>query len=341
MNSLLKIGGVIMFILFMFVWLRQPIAAFKPWIDWFDTYDAKKKYRCIQPNLFAYYYGPSFMYKIAYLVSSSKLEHTWHLDFIMSIMRRYARTPTSGKSSILVPRNLCSSLVPDKDDPVAASSMIENLKIPKGHTVAWGDSTLTSEHDMRKIWPTTINDWQVLMCSDVSVGGWGCNFAGGGSDGVWDPAGTLDDSWESPTNFLFHFYAIPSNSKLIIGFVTSQPIWNHQILYPGAMYPLLGIHMLSDIGGWYGLVSLGGAWGGFNSLEIQSYIWAHALSSSNNSETEPCSHPAGYVTTGLSLGLSVMPIFVSFLDPPLAILASLTMACAGTGLGAVAQGCNN
>ena len=55
------------------------------------------------------------------------------------------------------------------------------------------------------------------------------------------------------------------------------------------------------MGGWYGLLRNGDAWNNFDSLDVQSYVWAEALQPRVRNMA-PCS-PVRSVAVGISGGL--------------------------------------
>jgi len=343
MHAGIVMGMVVLLLVTLFLWSRGPISAFKPWIQWFDKWDPKKQYRCLPATLMAYFYGPVFMYDIAKAVSrEGAAPHDWYIDFIMSIMRTYGRGVIPGsKNAIMVPRNICLTLAPDETDTAEAVATRDAVRLSKYFDVTVNGVTLSMSETRVKQWPENDNDWRVLMCAGLDSNGWGCNFSGTdwkGDQSVWE---------KSPTNFLWKFYAIPYDSALIKGFVTNDQHWAGMTLFPDAMLPLLGVLKNQAEGGWYGFLKGGDRWGGYNSLSVQSYVWSDALNPTQPA-TDPCSNPAGYITSGLSFGLMAGPMFWSSPEAEGASMAwSVAKALIGGGvaagiggaLGAASQGC--
>ena len=339
------LGSVIMLILSIFLWSRGPVVAFKPWYDWFQTYDRLKQYRCLTPTIMAYFYGPPIFFDIAKLFSrQNEVPHTWYIDFIMSVMRSFGRDVIPGfKDSILVPRNICQSLAPDGDDPPQAQAMIKAMRLRKGTSVNVGGTYINMPDDAVGKWPVSVNGWRVLMCADKGQGGWGCSF----SKDTWNDT---HDAWENndndATNFLWKFYGIPFDSALVKGFVTQSKSFSGLTdLYPDAMNPLLGINDDQEFGGWYGLLRGGDRWGGYNSLMVQSYVWSDALDLKAPA-TSPCSSPVNYIASGLSTGLCVASLFGPAKEAEITteIIAKAAGAfaagsLAGGLLGAASEGC--
>lgn len=340
------LGSVIMIILTIFLWSRGPIVAFKPWYDWFDKYDPQKQYRrCLSPTIMAYFYGPPIFFDIAKLfITQNEVPHTWYIDFIMSVMRSFGRDIIPGsKDSILVPRNICESLAPDENDPPEALAMRKAMRLRKGTSVNVGGTSIRMPDDGFGKWPVSVDGWRALMCADKGLGGWGCNYS-------TDKWGEDNDAWGyegvGATNFLWKFYGIPYNSALVKGFVTQSKSFSGLTdLYPDAMKPLLGINDDQDVGGWYGLLRGGDRWGGYNSLMVQSYVWADALDLKAPA-TSPCSSPVNYLVSGLSMGLAVAPLFGPEKEAVITgeMIARATGAfaagsLAGGLLGAASQGC--
>lgn len=329
-----------MFLLTIFLWSRGPIVAFKPWFNWFDKWDSDKQYRCISPTLMAYFYGPVFMFDIAKMISrQDTARYDWYIDFIMMVMRTYGYGIIKGNAgAVLVPRNICESLAPDKTDPKEALLARDAMNFHKGISTIVNGETYTLSADCLKTWPKTPEDWYVIMCAPKEVGGWGCNF----KDETWQGD---TDAWKTKTNFLWNFYAIPQDSALIKGFIVKQPTWGGLRLMPDAILPLLGITEGQTYGGWYGFLQRGDMWGNYNSASVQNFVWSSALTPSHPA-TAPCGSPAEYIGSGLSMGLSVIP----FLFPEegaemtagaVAKIAAGGLMGAGVGglLGAISQGC--
>jgi hypothetical protein len=342
-------GMVIMLLITLFLWSRGPIAAFKPWYEWFDQWDPKKQHRCLPPMLMAYFYGPVFMYDIAKLVSKEgTVPHDWYIDFIMSVMRAFGRGVIPGnKDAILVPRNICVSLAPDESDSDDAVAMMKAVRLEKGTpvTVNDGKTTYTAQGTFNGTWPTDAESWRVLMCGGDDIQGWGCNYSIDSNSWTGD-----QKTWESsPTNFLWKFYAIPYDSALIKGFITNTSDFQGLKLFPDAMNPLLGVSLNQAEGGWLGFLKGGDRWGDFNSLMVQAYVWADALRPKTPA-TSPCSNPAEFISSGLSFGLMAGPMF--WAAPEVtgakamagaigkALLGAGVAAGVGGTVGAVAQGCH-
>lgn len=338
------LGSVIMIILTIFLWSRGPIVAFKPWYDWFNLYDKDKQYRhCLTPTIMAYFYGPPIFFDIAKLLATqNEVPHTWYIDFIMSVMRSFGRGVIPSKNSILVPRNICKSLVPDKDDPAEAWEMRKSVRLPKGYQVKVGDGYLSMPDDCVGKWPVSDGGWRLLMCANQQDGGWGCSY----SADTWNPNETWSYEGPGATNFLWKYYGIPSNSALIKGFVTQMKSFSGLTdLFPDAMKPLLGVQDDQDVGGWYGFLRGGDRWGDYNSLMVQSYVWAVTLDLKAPA-TAPCSSPANYLISGLSTGLALLPLFgpekgVAMGAEAIAKMFGAFAAGSLTGgvLGAASQGC--
>lgn len=308
MKGELLVVAAVFLLLTIFIISRSPIAAFKPWLNWFDQWDKTKQYRCFSPTLMAYYFSPKFMYLIAKLFTKKNevFPHDWYIDFIMSMMRAQARGVVKSDDAILTPRYLCSSVVPGPDDPGDLPNWHKRIHLKKqairpGANV---DPIMLSK-DLYEEWPDNPDDWRALMCADVNDGGWGCKYDQDPQTKKWswntDSKVWIDDTESRYSNFLAKYSGIPSDSSLIIGFVTGQRSWNGQILYPYVMHPLLGIHDLSSFGGWYGLLQSGDAWKDFDSLEVQSYIWGSNLA--HNAPLRANCDPTRAVASGLSGGL--------------------------------------
>lgn len=339
MHTGVVMGMFIMLLVTLVLWSRGPIEAFKPWFEWFDQWDPDKKYRCLTPTLMAYFYGPVFMFDVAKLASiEGAVPQDWYIDFIMSVMRTYGRgvIPGNEDSSVMVPRNICQSLAPDSSDLPAAVDTLNAVKFVKGHSVNINGQDHYMSEDRVKQWPRTAEDWRVLMC-DSHNGGWGCNF----SDDKWTGDSNI---WEnSPTNFLWKFYAIPYDSVLIKGFVTNDESFEGRVLFPDALEPLLGVSVNQNEGGWLGFLKGGDRWGDFNSLMVQSYVWSDALSPKRPA-TDPCSNLFQCAASGISFGLMTGPLFWKlFAKTKWGIVwtgfCGLISAATGGALGAASQGC--
>jgi hypothetical protein len=343
MQTSLIVGLILLFILTLWIWSQQPIIAFEPWISWYNTYDPEKKYRCMPPRMMAYYYGPSFMFQIAKLFSRNKGNQDWYNDYLMSLMRSFGRGIRQGDTtSVMVPRNICISLVPDSSDPPDAASMIKKLYIPKGYSVDCGGSHLDAKTSMIGAWPSSIDDWRVLMLAETKVGGWGCKFSLTKENVViWDTDSA--DAWQSAkTNFLWKFYAIPYNSSLVIGFVTQATSYGKIELFPNVMEPLLGLNNLGQ-GGWYGMLLNGEDWGGYGSLEVQAYVFDEILKPSGKNNA-PCTNIPSIIGGGVSFGLLAGGLLLKLFESetialPLLAISTVASAFAGGGLTALAQGC--
>lgn len=123
MSTTKRITFILLSIIFLAIWALAPYTAFSPWRDWFDTYDPKKKYRCLPLASMAYYNAPRFLFELANQTTEARktFKDEWQLEFLLSLMRGQAKTIVPG--GILTPKMLCESLVPDSS-PHAADAIL-------------------------------------------------------------------------------------------------------------------------------------------------------------------------------------------------------------------------
>ncbi len=336
----LILAALVFLSLTVWLWSRQPVVAFRPWLDWWSKFDPQKKYRCVPLTLMAYYYGPRifFLFAKAFAGHRQGAAQDWYFDFLMSVLRSQARDVVKVPEAILTPRHICQSLVPGDDDPKDAAAMVKAVQIGSSGVQVGDDFLYPSEPLMQK-WPTNLNDWRILMCADVELGGWGIQFSTKDpKNQTWD-AGNHDRWSSAPTNFLWRYSAVPNDSLLVIGFLTQGFSWAKAPTYPAAMNPLLGIADLEGgVGGWWGLLTAGQRWGGYSALSLQNYIFSSALQP-RAAGTSPCKEPYQLVASGLSMAAMAVPLFWET-GPVAVAIAAATAGGLGFGLGAAAQGCS-
>lgn len=341
----LVIGALLSFLLSVFLWCMGPLSSFRTWIDWFNQNDPKKLYRCLPPQLMAYYYSPPFLFGGAKLFfRHGAVESDWNVDFLMTVLRSFGYGVAKSQDAVLVPRNLCKSLAPDDGDPPQALAARDAVNVPHNSSVVVNGKTRILTNGLKGAWPQNEEDWRTFMCLPAEFGGWGCNFDGDqwkGNSGTWTTA---------KSNFLWRFYSIPYDSELIQGFIVDSVHWAGKNYLPGALLSLLGAEPNSLYGGWYGFLVNGDRWGDYNSFEVQRFVWANALNP-QTSATRPCSSPAGYIGSGLGMGMTAAMLAPMFLGPAggevvwtAGLIAKTTgAAIAGAALGGVvgaaAQGC--
>lgn len=305
MNAWLIAASIFFMVLFIVIWIFQPYLNFRPWRNWFKTYDPEGKYQCFPINQMAYYYGPAILYDIVTkFEDESKIiqsDKTWYFDFLMSLMRGQAAGIVPGGN--LIPKYLCESLVPDYD-PIPGYPY--GFPTPAGY-----------DH-----WPNNIDDWKKLF-ADV----WGQSY----SDGKWNRD---EQKWQSDTNFLFQMWGIPSTSPIVEAFVTNKAISSSRLeLEPTLMYPLLGKND-SGAGGWYGLLRMGDDWGGLGIAKVQQILWADDVPDNINHDKQKTGGTCNWgsiVSGGISMGMGGAFAGAAIGGPIGSIIGGLI----GTGVGGV------
>lgn len=329
-RNIIVILFILFFILFSINIILQPIQSFKPWYDWYKTYDPEKKYNCIPLNLMAYYYGPEWLYKIVknFTKESTVFPYEWQIDYIMSLMRGMSAGYANGP---LTPETLCSTLVPSYGSDFW-KNIGSTINIPP-------NSTFNTEKIINR-WPETVNEWKALMTTGDG-GGWGIGF---------DPATkttTPPKDWSGEgTNFLFLLWGIPYNSPLVQSFITGRDIQGEGKLptYPNALQPLFGLSSAGGFGGWYGFLRAGDDWGGRGSLQVQAYVWGtldimnKKFPNTNKKDTKKKCNGTSIATQAISTG--GMGAMIGMMGGPIgAAIGGLIGAAAGGLLSASSQKC--
>lgn len=239
--------------------ILYPRLSYQNYKDWWSHYDPDEKHNCIDLDSLAYWQFSYIIYKIrqAIVPGTEHIENDAWIMFITSMIYSDAKGIVPG--GVVTPKTLCETLVPPT---------------PPGSSHKWPSD--------KTGWITTIKQWGNITFDPSDTGSY--KYDG--------------KAWANePDNFIFHDWAIPADSVLLVGFLTG---WSSDStgtpLYPSAMDPLLGLVGGVQSGGWWGFLQGGGYFSDMGIDAIRRIVWAEDKNATFRFQTRGGSGQVGQST---------------------------------------------